>query len=72
MTTNTTNTNAPRANATSTGREPSRPGLSTPHRAPLRGAVARAIIGRAVADLPLRVRFPDGTSIGGRATPPTR
>jgi cyclopropane-fatty-acyl-phospholipid synthase len=40
------------------------PGLERPARAPLRGAIARAIIGRAVADLPLRVRFPDGTWIG--------
>jgi cyclopropane-fatty-acyl-phospholipid synthase len=38
--------------------------LAAPRRAPLRGAVARAIVGRAVADLPLRVRFPDGSSIG--------
>ena len=37
------------------------PGLSAPPWAVLRGAIARRIIRRAVAGLPLRVQFPDGT-----------
>jgi cyclopropane-fatty-acyl-phospholipid synthase len=47
------------------------PGLSDPPRMPLRAAIARAIIRRAVAGLPLRVEFADGTSIGagGAADP---
>lgn len=40
------------------------PGLAAPGRAPLRRAVARAVVRHAVADLPLQIQFPDGTSIG--------
>ncbi len=47
------------------------PGLFTPPRAPMKGAVARRVVRRAVAGLPLRVEFPDGTWIGaGGATDP--
>ena len=47
------------------------PGLIDPPRARLRSAIGRPIIRRAVAGLPLRVQFPDGTSIGagGAADP---
>ena len=47
------------------------PGLVDPPRAPLRSAIGRPIIRRAAAGLPLRVEFPDGTSIGagGAADP---
>ena len=50
--------------AKNTDLEPSWRGLSVPPRAPLRGAIARPVIRRAVAELPLRVQFPDGNSIG--------
>jgi cyclopropane-fatty-acyl-phospholipid synthase len=40
------------------------PGLLAPPDAPLRAAIARRILRRAVASLPLRVQFPDGMSIG--------
>ena len=47
------------------------PGLIDPPRARLRSAIGRPIIRRAAAGLPLRVEFPDGTSIGagGAADP---
>ena len=47
------------------------PGLVDPPRARLRSAIGRPIIRRAAAGLPLRVEFPDGTSIGagGAADP---
>lgn len=47
------------------------PGLFDSPRAPIKGAIARRLMRHAVADLPLRIRFSDGTSIGagGRADP---
>ena len=46
-------------------------GCSPPSRAPLRAAIARPMIRRAVAGLPLRVQFPDGVRFGaGGATDP--
>ena len=66
MNTEAVNTGAPNGDV---GR--SWPGLSDPLRAPLRSAIARPIIRRAVAGLPLRVQFPDGTSFGaGSAADP--
>jgi cyclopropane-fatty-acyl-phospholipid synthase len=57
--------------AMNTDVSPNWPGCSTPSRAPLRAAIARAIIRRAVAGLPLRVQFPDGLWFGaGGATDP--
>jgi cyclopropane-fatty-acyl-phospholipid synthase len=47
------------------------PGLFTPPRAPIKGAIARRVVLRAIAGLPVRVEFPDGTSIGaGGVTDP--
>ena len=40
------------------------PGLFDAPRAPLKAAIARRLMRHAVADLPLRIQFPDGTSIG--------
>ncbi len=48
----------------SIGLEPNWPGLSVPPGSGARAAIARPIIRRAVAGLPLRVQFPDGTSMG--------
>ena len=40
------------------------PGLFVPPERPVRSAIARRVVSHAVRDLPLRVQFPDGTSIG--------
>jgi cyclopropane-fatty-acyl-phospholipid synthase len=47
------------------------PGLFTPPKAPMKGAIAKRVVQHAVAGLPLRVRFPDGTWVGagGAADP---
>ena len=57
--------------ATNTDVNPKWRGCSPPSRAPLRSAIARPMIRRAVAGLPLRVQFPDGVRFGaGGATDP--
>lgn len=40
------------------------PGLATPPHSPLRARAAEALFRRAVKSLDLRVRFPDGTTLG--------
>jgi cyclopropane-fatty-acyl-phospholipid synthase len=65
------NTEAMSTGAANVDVEPSWPELSDPLRAPMRSAIARPIIRRAVAGLPLRVQFPDGTGFGaGSAADP--
>jgi cyclopropane-fatty-acyl-phospholipid synthase len=44
---------------------PSRPRLLDAPEAPFRAAIAQRLLNRAVARLPVRVEFPDGTWIGG-------
>jgi cyclopropane-fatty-acyl-phospholipid synthase len=47
------------------------PSLFTPPKAPMKGAIAKRVVEHAVAELPLRVQFPDGTWIGaGSAADP--
>ncbi len=71
MNTEAMNTEAMKTEAMKTDVGPNWPGCSTPPRAPLRAAIARPIIRRAVAGLPLRVQFPDGRWFGaGGATDP--
>jgi len=65
------NTEAMNTEAMNTDVGPNWPGCSTPPRAPLRAAIARPIIRRAVAGLPLRVQVPDRPWFGaGGATDP--
>jgi cyclopropane-fatty-acyl-phospholipid synthase len=64
MTATTISTDTATDAATQMSAAPRWPGLATPGRAPLRSAVARAVMARALADLPLRVRLPEGTSFG--------
>lgn len=58
------NTAATRTGAASVDSQQRWPGLADPPRARLRSAIARPIVRRAVAELPLRVELPDGTSLG--------
>jgi cyclopropane-fatty-acyl-phospholipid synthase len=44
---------------------PSWPGLYEAPESPIRAAIARRILRRAVARLPVRIEFPDGTWVGG-------
>ncbi len=64
MNTEAMNTEAMNTEAMNTDVGPNWPGCSTPPRAPLRAAIARPIIRRAVAGLPLRVQFPNGPCFG--------
>ena len=71
MNTETMNTETMNTETTNTDVNPKWRGCSPPSRAPLRAAIARPMIRRAVAGLPLRVQFPDGVRFGaGGATDP--
>ena len=65
MSTETMNTDTMNTDTMNTDVGRDWPGCAAPPRAALRAAIARRIIRHAVAELPIRVQFPDGQWFGG-------